>query len=810
MFFIRQLIACIVLQMMSCVALADNAVITRVVALANSNDTKKAAAPSARDARIRLAQEAGYWILREGEHIYLIARAFEKDEKKVTALADELLRENPSAIQNANRSRLFVGTKITLPTRYHLKSDAKEITATSIEKTVAKPERATPQQATAEVKPLTETNQITNAAKVLIAPKPAYRDQLINASISPDLDPADNEFTPPAGIRSTSIEYRVESRQDRRNDLSVPRTLEQGVLLRYQRETQDFGLLGVEALIRDFREQNQPRTSKNAGHFTLTQLAFPLSAAWSADNALGLVRTPANALISSSYRVVLPSPTLMGLASVMKSDNREYRFMLGRVGDLLGTAVQVFDLRRGVVSQFGVTETLSGNSTLAAHIIDLRRSESAPDHTSASVSFQRGAVGDNRVKLQAIADSYGRVGVWTDAELFAGRDRHRIGAYWLARDLRWGDAGVANDTAGAYWRADFRAGNRNTYAGVEWAITNLNEAISSGGSQSASAYGGMTLRLSRDLNIGGTISAQQTRSRPIGRDGRDTINGNVYASLRTSLGLTRVDVSAARVKISNNAIVGADNDFVNAGVLSQEWPLDRWLGGAYGLSTTYSDSNERNQGVLARRRASTLSARGPLLSEAYWDLSVALVSVKNTLLGQPKTEKNINANLGVNWPFARHWTFSSYFLLNSVDTSTSVITNQPLPFVREKRMQFSIRYDETRGTPLFNLGRATGKLGAGNIVGVIFFDENGDGTVQPNERGAAGILVLLDGRIPTTTDREGRFSFSSVRTGAHVLTISVERLPLPWGLADDEPTKRVEVPLRGEVSLTIPLAKNAP
>ena len=147
---------------------------------------------------------------------------------------------------------------------------------------------------------------------------------------------------------------------------------------------------------------------------------------------------------------------------------------------------------------------------------------------------------------------------------------------------------------------------------------------------------------------------------------------------------------------------------------------------------------------------------------------------------------------------------------NAVDTSTSLVTSQPLPFVREKRLQFSVRYDETRGTPLFNLGRATGKLGAGNIAGVIFFDENGDGMMQSNERGAAGLLVLLDGRIPATTDREGRFSFSSVRTGAHALTISVERLPLPWGLADDEPTKRVEVPLRGEISLTIPLAKNAP
>jgi len=804
MFLIRQMVTTATLLVFSMAAPGANVAATPTAALSPVQSANKSTVPTAREARIRLAQETGQWIVLSGEHFFLIARAFEQDEKKVIALAEELLRENPSAKKNGNQRQLYVGAKIALPARYRLQSQTIEVTPP-----IAK--QVSDQPLAPQAKPPTEIVQIASAEKrPPSTPKQAYRDQLINASISADIEPPDNESAPPAGVRSTSIEYRVEARQDKRSDIASPTTLEQGLLLRYQRETQHYGLLGVDALIRDYQAKDQPRSGKNIGHFTLTQLAFPLSGAWSADNSLGLIRTPANALISSSYRVVLPSPMLMGFASVMKSDTREYRFMLGRAGDLLGTAVQVFDLRRGVVSQFGVTETLPGKATLAAHIIDLRRGEFAPDHTSASVSYQRGEIGENRVKLQTAVDSQGHIGAWTDAELFSGRDRHRVGAFWLAQNLRWGDVGVANDTAGAYWRADFRRRNLNTYAGVEWAITNLGEATSSPGSQSTSAYGGIALRLTRDLNIGGTLSAQQTRARPTGPDGRDSTNGNIYASLRTALGLTRVDISAARVKINTGANIATDNDYVNAGSLSHEWPVDRWLNSAYGLSTTYSDTDERNQGVMARRRATTLNARGPLFAEAYWDLSLTAVKVKNTFAGQPRTEKNTNASLGINWPFARHWTFSSYFLHNAIDTSSNVTSSQPLPFIREKRVQFSLRYDETRGTPLFALGKPTGKLGVGNIAGVIFFDENGDGTMQPTERGAPGLLVLLDGRIPSTTDREGKFAFTSVRTGTHTLTISVERLPLPWGVADDNPTKRIEVPLRGEVSLVIPLAKNAP
>jgi hypothetical protein len=83
------------------------------------------------------------------------------------------------------------------------------------------------------------------------------------------------------------------------------------------------------------------------------------------------------------------------------------------------------------------------------------------------------------------------------------------------------------------------------------------------------------------------------------------------------------------------------------------------------------------------------------------------------------------------------------------------------------------------------------------LVGSVFFDENGDGIRQTTERGAAGVTVVLDNRFTQTTDREGRYAFNLVPAGPHMLSLVVDRVPLPWGLADDAP-QSVRVEVRGE------------
>jgi hypothetical protein len=92
---------------------------------------------------------------------------------------------------------------------------------------------------------------------------------------------------------------------------------------------------------------------------------------------------------------------------------------------------------------------------------------------------------------------------------------------------------------------------------------------------------------------------------------------------------------------------------------------------------------------------------------------------------------------------------------------------------------------------------------------MVFFDENGDGVRQPQERGAAGLTVFLDGRYPATTDADGRFAFRAITAGRHTLRLLNEKLPLPWSVEDETP-REIFVPLRGEVAVDVPLVRIRP
>lgn len=628
----------------------------------------------------------------------------------------------------------------------------------------------------------------------------------------------------PAGLRSFSVEYRAEQRDDIRAGAQQPRALEQGALLRYQRETLNYGVLGVEAVIRDSNNTRQIQPGR--GHFSITQQAFPLTGAWEADSTLGIVRLGANAQIASSYRVSLPSPTLVGAASVMRTDQREIRVITGQPGEFVGAAVPIFESRAGAITQLGYQQRISSSSQLAAHMVNVRNSDLSPDHTSVSAVLSFGERSHLRGKAQLASDDRGKWGAWIDNDITAGRDRHRLGAYWITPGFTWADIGVVNDIAGAYWRGDFRARDRNIYAGAEWSMTNLENKTTSAGSVNASAFAGLTLKISRAINIGGTVSAQQSRNRPSTTETRNSGTLSAYSAIQTPLGSLRIEqnLSAARRKnitdptpgiVTTTSLLREDNR-ASATTISQDWQIDQWLGDAYGLSTSLSRVRDRLQGINSTRDAATLNARGPLFGSAFWDVSLTRATNKTQNLGIDKTEKNINIAASLNWRLARNWVIATSYIRNSIDTSTPPLLISPglpapvalTPFTLEKRWQINIRYDDVGGTPLFALGKPTGLVGSGDITGMLFYDENADGVRQTNEKGAVNIPILLDGRIPVSTDREGRFSFSAVRAGGHTIQVAVERLPLPWGLADDNAVKRIDVPLRAEVNVLIPLTKS--
>jgi hypothetical protein len=125
----------------------------------------------------------------------------------------------------------------------------------------------------------------------------------------------------------------------------------------------------------------------------------------------------------------------------------------------------------------------------------------------------------------------------------------------------------------------------------------------------------------------------------------------------------------------------------------------------------------------------------------------------------------------------------------------------------DRSVSVYLRWDGSAGTTPQAIGaREAGSAGTGSIGGIVFLDADQDGRQSLNETGAGGVEVILDGRFRVVTDRRGRFDFPLVATGRHQLTLTPETVPLPWGVARSQDV-RVEVPLRGEAFIRIPVVR---
>lgn len=75
----------------------------------------------------------------------------------------------------------------------------------------------------------------------------------------------------------------------------------------------------------------------------------------------------------------------------------------------------------------------------------------------------------------------------------------------------------------------------------------------------------------------------------------------------------------------------------------------------------------------------------------------------------------------------------------------------------------------------FGLARLFG-LDKGRVEGRAFLDLDADGLDDPEEPGVVGLTVRLDDRRSATTDSRGRYSFSSLTPGEHVVALTSDKL----------------------------------
>jgi uncharacterized repeat protein (TIGR01451 family) len=72
------------------------------------------------------------------------------------------------------------------------------------------------------------------------------------------------------------------------------------------------------------------------------------------------------------------------------------------------------------------------------------------------------------------------------------------------------------------------------------------------------------------------------------------------------------------------------------------------------------------------------------------------------------------------------------------------------------------------------------------MIGKVWLDRNNDGIQEPGEEGVAGVQVWDANGEVVTTDKEGRYSFHNVSTGAHALRLDPMGIPRDFLLASRE------------------------
>lgn len=782
-----------------------------------SASSADAAEAASLERRIATARTSGIWIVQEGDHLYRIARHFfPADRVAIERMREQLIARNSHAFMAGKPSLLIVGAKLQLPMdllgqRTAAASPQAAAPSTQVESAqsptlsaqlppaVPAP-RPTPKSEPVQQPPASaqvgqtvitrlDPNQPTAAPPVARA-KPAYVDKVIEGASQDDETGGDAaEKVERQGRRTLSVGQAQAIRQ-RPEGTSRDQALD----LRLSFETMDYG---------DFRLDTQwIRFTPGAGDLlqrrsgfnaTLYHSQFPLPAGLTADSAAGVVRSIQPLWLSSSYRVVLPTTLLSGFTTRIGGDRGEFRLALGEPGRLAGIGILDFERTSGRFATASGSYVLAPGLQAGGALLRLTDSTVAPDHTAATVAIDYWPSTSMRGKTQVLANAGGNRGYWSDWEFNQPRWRHRTGVYHLDPDLLYGDSRPQNDVRGAYWRSELRQGFNTYVAGAESSQTNIRNDPARSGTSSNGVYGSVALRVDRNTSVGAGLSYREDRPRQGSGDSRNVAIANAFTSRQSGLGFTRIDGTVNRTRSS-----GAGDETISTVQLSHDFP--RW--NQLSVATSFSATRENLVDAQVDRRVASLSLRGPLAGSMFWDATVSWIDVN----GEGQSERGYNANVGIDWPISAKWAANLSWQRNQVRPGADNPLN---PFRRENTVLLSVRYDMASGTPYGRVVGPGGRQGTGTIAGYVFFDENGDGVRQASERGADNILLVLDGRFTTTTNRDGFFNFGTVGLGTHAVAVQLEKVPLPWGLSDEAP-KQVVVRLREESRVDIGLTRIRP
>lgn len=692
----------------------------------------------------------------------------------------------------------------------------------------------------------TQAEQMRLRARIDASP-PGYQDRYLDTamdSLAPDAVADAREE--PEGLRTWLLESRLGFGESNATGLRRRSAAEFGTRAEYRFGTLNHGEFVLQADARHLSGDDAASLygigslgyarRSTSGRFTLRNLGFPIDARTYADTSLGDIYSETTDGLARNYRLSLGTSNVRGAATRIFGKDFDLRAGLGERGNLTGGPYPGFEKSQGTLGWIGATRRLGDNGFVAAqfdrangipvHYYDLF---SADGYGAKDVDSWAGAIGygpeflrdgDFRLRATGIGSHVradmpgvqtgGSRGLFVESSARLGRYRHELGAYTAEPGLYFGDYALATGSRGLYWRVDHASSRLSWGAGLDHERAEADAQLSPIGYRRSAANANFQLLFDRHTSVGGSANLQQTR---YGGDSTQaaTAPGRARGFHGSAFVQTRfLDLPRSRLSLTvrRNELVVLGGSHATGQEL--QWEQD-WIAGRYEttrpeFTTTLGYARDQSDG--STREYPTAGVQFRYWIDTGFNLWGNLRYTSQS--GGLYTSRGLSGMVSAEKELPRGWRLGLAASLNQARLATRQVSLYGPQVYRsdDKTAYVYLRWEGSGGRPFQPIGSRGEGPGSGRVTGRVFLDANRDGEAQAGEAGAAAVEVMLDGRYRTTTDRDGRFEFPMVATGRHQLTLTLETVPLPWGIAQDSGLS-VDVPLRGLATVEIPVVRVA-
>lgn len=558
-------------------------------------------------------------------------------------------------------------------------------------------------------------------------------------------------------------------------------------------ETPDYGIFSVNANYSSASQETDGLALKNSGStWRIDQRGLALDGGWLANHSIGNVSTIGVPLSRGLSRTVLPFAPIRGVSGQWSvNDLIDLNAAVGETGTFVGFDLSGFKPAGGNVVSAGAQLRTGEKSFAAAQAIQVknqvldfqtdRKQSTQGFYTAASVEGRLPWADEEyeRQTAQNVSDRIGgfrvqgnllhstqsldgnSLGAWADAQWRTERWRHSAGVFHFGPRLRWGEALLASNLQGLYWRADIAA--------RQWQFSGTSEFSNTVvGNNAPSAFFSGSARYQMDSRnaLNANINLRRLTN--------PASSVNVSWSQKNVWGQTQWLGEVTNVNTMRTTRLGVDHSLAlsTGSSLSASLAWDK-------TDSSFGDNHHgRTWGLLGSLSpASGLVLDGALRGSRYNDGAHAL-----------------DANVALTWQLTQGWSTALRYTesrgqLPSANIVASALTTALLPPVIPissfRSVMLTLRYEGRAGSSSRPIGGNIGE-GAGTIGGTVYFDADSNGQRGASETGVPGVVVTLDRRYVTRTDAQGNYEFAYVSAKPHAIEVSADNVPLPWSPVNRE------------------------